>query len=105
MSAVKVDEARRPATTLDRPSAAPLSPPKPRTPAKRRLGWASRISVPVWRVIFLFAALTLWHAASIPAGKLLLPSPLEVAPAMWNMIRDGSLPSAALSSLMVFIGG
>ena len=64
-----------------------------------------RISVAGWRVIALFAFLVGWHLASIPAGKLLLPSPLEVIPAFLVLLKSGQLVTATGSSLLVFLSG
>src|SRR6185437_13971584 len=40
-----------------------------------------------------------------PAGRLLLPSPLEVIPAFFDELVSGRLIAATLSSLMVFAVG
>jgi ABC-type nitrate/sulfonate/bicarbonate transport system permease component len=64
-----------------------------------------RISIVGWRVIALVIFLGVWHLASIPAGKLLLPSPLDVVPAFIDEVRSGQLLTATLSSLQVFILG
>lgn len=74
-------------------------------PPSRRPGFIGRISVAWWRVIALAAFLLLWHLASIPAGKLLLPSPLEIVPAFIDELRSGQLVAATLSSLQVFLVG
>src|SRR5438132_5308801 len=66
---------------------------------------SGRISIVGWRVIALLIFLALWHLASIPAGKLLLPSPLDVAPAFIDEVRSGQLLTATLSSLQVFVLG
>ena len=73
--------------------------------ARRQQGVFSRISIVVWRLIALVAFLVIWHLASIPAGKLLLPSPLDVAPAFFDLLRSGQLLSATASSLVVFLAG
>jgi ABC-type nitrate/sulfonate/bicarbonate transport system permease component len=107
MSAVDVEKVRTAApATLEPAGRLTQADERPRAPrAIKQPSFVSRISVPVWRVLFLIAVLVLWHLASIPAGKLLLPSPLAVAPAFWNMLISGELPSAAASSLVVFFGG
>lgn len=64
-----------------------------------------RLSIVQWRLIALVVFLLVWHLASIPAGRLLLPSPLDVAPAVLDEIRSGQLLSATLSSLLVFAAG
>ena len=84
---------------LDLAAAAATSAPK------RRRSALSRISVTTWRLIALAAGLTIWHLASIPAGRLLLPSPLEVAPAFIELVRTGQLLVAVGSSLVVFAAG
>jgi len=66
---------------------------------------SGRISIVGWRVIALLIFLALWHLASIPAGKLLLPSPLDVVPAFIDEVRSGQLLTATLSSLQVFALG
>jgi len=66
---------------------------------------AGRISIVGWRVIALVIFLGAWHLASIPAGKLLLPSPLDVVPAFIDEVRSGQLLTATLSSLQVFALG
>jgi ABC-type nitrate/sulfonate/bicarbonate transport system permease component len=71
----------------------------------RRPGLTGRISIVGWRVIALAVFLVVWHLASIPAGKLLLPSPLDVAPALFDELRSGQLLSATASSLTVFAAG
>jgi NitT/TauT family transport system permease protein len=72
-------------------------------PKPRRL--LSRIGVTQWRVIALVVFLLLWHLASIPAGRLLLPSPLDIIPAFIDEVRSGVLLSATLASLSVFLAG
>jgi NitT/TauT family transport system permease protein len=64
-----------------------------------------RIGVVGWRLIVLALVLVLWHLASIPAGRLLLPSPLEVVPAFLDELLSGRLLGATLSSLEVFAVG
>jgi ABC-type nitrate/sulfonate/bicarbonate transport system permease component len=73
--------------------------------ARRRAGFLSRINVVGWRVIALAVFLVVWHLASIPAGKLLLPSPLDIMPAFVDEVRSGQLLTATLSSLQVFAIG
>ncbi|HTD80313.1 MAG TPA: hypothetical protein VK898_21940, partial [Chloroflexota bacterium] len=73
--------------------------------APRRFAFVGRISVVGWRLIALAAFLALWHLASIPAGKLLLPSPLDIVPAFVDELRSGQLLSATASSLQVFAVG
>jgi ABC-type nitrate/sulfonate/bicarbonate transport system permease component len=73
--------------------------------AHQRQGLSGRISIVGWRVIALAVFLVLWHLASIPAGKLLLPSPLDVAPALLDELRSGQLLTATASSLTVFAAG
>jgi NitT/TauT family transport system permease protein len=64
-----------------------------------------RIGVVGWRLIALAIFLVLWHLASIPAGRLLLPSPLDIVPAFADELQSGQLASATLSSLAVFAAG
>jgi ABC-type nitrate/sulfonate/bicarbonate transport system permease component len=64
-----------------------------------------RVSIVGWRVITLVIFLGVWHLASIPAGKLLLPSPLDVVPAFIDEVRSGQLLTATFSSLQVFCLG
>src|SRR5713101_3881805 len=66
---------------------------------------AGRISIVGWRVIALVIFLGAWHLASIPAGKLLLPSPLDIVPAFVDEIRSGQLLTATFISLQVFAAG
>jgi len=73
-------------------------------PARRR-NPLSRISVLGWRIITLIAFLTAWHLASIPAGRLLLPSPFDIVPAFVDVARSGQLLTATLASLGVFLVG
>ena len=72
---------------------------------RRRAGLLDRINVVGWRVIALAVFLVVWHLASIPAGKLLLPSPLDIVPAFIDEVRSGQLLTATLSSLQVFAIG
>jgi NitT/TauT family transport system permease protein len=65
----------------------------------------SRISVVGWRLIALVAFLLVWHLASIPAGRLLLPSPLDIVPAFIDEWQSGQLLAATLASLGVFAAG
>jgi NitT/TauT family transport system permease protein len=81
--------------------ATPASAPTKR----RRAAWWNRIGVIGWRFIALAAFLVIWHLISIPAGKLLLPSPLAVFPAFLDLLRSGQLASSTASSLAVFSGG
>jgi len=74
------------------------------TPA-RRGGVLGRINIVSWRLIALAAFLVVWHLASIPAGKLLLPSPIDIVPAFIDELRTGQLETAFLSSLQVFLVG
>src|SRR6202011_1625035 len=64
-----------------------------------------RLSIVQWRLVTIVVFLVLWHLASIPAGRLLLPSPLEVIPAFIDEVRTGQLVTATLSSLQVFAAG
>jgi ABC-type nitrate/sulfonate/bicarbonate transport system permease component len=64
-----------------------------------------RFSIVQWRLITLVAFLLIWQLASIPAGRLLLPSPLDVVPAFIDEVRTGQLVTATLSSLQVFAAG
>jgi NitT/TauT family transport system permease protein len=73
--------------------------------ARKRQGLFGRFNIVTWRLIALAIFLAIWHLASIPAGKLLLPSPLDVVPAFIDMVRSGQLLSATASSLTVFIAG
>jgi NitT/TauT family transport system permease protein len=73
--------------------------------ARKRPGPFDRFNIVTWRLITLAIFLVLWHLASIPAGKLLLPSPLDVVPAFLDMLRSGQLLSATASSLAVFAAG
>src|SRR5262252_774928 len=66
---------------------------------------ASRIGVTQWRLIAFALFLVLWHLASIPAGRLLLPSPIDIIPAFIDEVRSGVLLSATLASLGVFLAG
>jgi NitT/TauT family transport system permease protein len=72
-------------------------------PKPRRL--VSRLGVTQWRLIALVLFLVLWHLVSIPAGRLLLPSPLDIVPAFIDEVRSGVLLSATLASLSVFLAG
>lgn len=74
-------------------------------PRERRKSFVDRISVTWWRVIALAVFLLAWHLASIPAGKLLLPSPLDIVPAFIDELRTGQLITATLSSFEVFAAG
>ena len=67
-----------------------------------RPGW---LSVTTWRLIALVLFLAAWHLASIPAGRLLLPSPIDVVPAFVDELRSGQLLSATFASLQVFAAG
>jgi NitT/TauT family transport system permease protein len=73
--------------------------------ARHRPALTDRISIVGWRLIALVIFLIVWHLASIPAGKLLLPSPLDVVPALLGEIVSGQLLSATASSLTVFAAG
>ena len=65
----------------------------------------SRLSVTQWRLIALVGFVLAWHLASIPAGRLLLPSPLDIFPALIDELRSGQLASATVVSLEVFVVG
>ncbi len=94
------------ADVLPTPAVEPAdSSAEPAARARQRPGPFGRISIVGWRVIALVIFLVLWHLASIPAGKLLLPSPLDVVPAFIDEVRSGQLLTATLSSLQVFILG
>lgn len=75
------------------------------TRVRRSSGMVGRISIAGWRLIALAAFLGVWHLASIPAGKLLLPSPIDLVPAFMDELRTGQLQAATLSSLQVFAAG
>jgi NitT/TauT family transport system permease protein len=64
-----------------------------------------RITVTRWRLIALAGFVLLWHLASIPAGRLLLPSPVDIFPALIDELRSGQLVTATLVSLQVFVAG
>jgi NitT/TauT family transport system permease protein len=89
-----------PVETAEPPAAA-----LPVEPSARRAGLLGRVNVVGWRLIALAVFLLLWHAASIPAGKLLLPSPLDIVPALIDELRSGQLLAATVSSLEVFAAG
>jgi NitT/TauT family transport system permease protein len=94
------------ADVLPAPAVEPAKPADTLARARsRRRGVFGRVNIVTWRLIALVIFLGLWHLASIPAGKLLLPSPLDVAPAFWDLLRSGQLVSATLSSLGVFLAG
>jgi NitT/TauT family transport system permease protein len=86
---------------LDRPAGAPVYPRTARLPLVTRL----RRSVVAWRLALLAAFLVMWHIVSIPAGKLLMPSPLDVVPALWELLSNGRLLTALAASLFVFGSG
>jgi NitT/TauT family transport system permease protein len=94
------------ADVLPAPALEPAEPAETLARARsRRPGIFGRVSIVTWRLIALVIFLVLWHLASIPAGKLLLPSPLDVLPAFWDLLRTGQLVTATLSSLGVFLAG
>jgi NitT/TauT family transport system permease protein len=66
---------------------------------------APRVGVAGWRLLALAIFLVLWHLASIPAGPLLLPSPLDILPAFADELQSGQLLTATASSLAVFAAG
>jgi len=72
---------------------------------RRRPNLLGRFNVTTWRLIALAIFLVAWHLASIPAGKLLLPSPIDIAPAFVDELRSGQLITATFSSLQVFAAG
>jgi len=90
-----------PQPVVEPAAAAPLSGVR----ARRRPGFLGRINIVGWRLIVLAVFLLVWHLASIPSGKLLLPSPIDVVPAVFDEIRSGQLLLATLSSLQVFALG
>jgi len=71
----------------------------------RRTGRRRPLSAGGWRAIALAVFLALWQAASIPAGSLLLPAPLDVLRAFFELVRSGELLAATGNSLLVFLGG
>src|SRR5437899_7870148 len=73
--------------------------------ARGRFAFVGRISIVGWRLIALAAFLGLWHLASIPAGRLLLPSPIDILRGFVDEVRTGQLLSATASSLQVFAVG
>jgi NitT/TauT family transport system permease protein len=81
----------------------PALTPEVATPARRPP--RRPLSVAAWRVITLVMLLVVWQLLSVPVGHLLLPSPLEVAPAVWDMLLSGQLVTATASSLVVFFAG
>lgn len=90
----------------DAPTASSSTAGRPAAPARprpRRL--LSRISIPIWRLIVLVGFLVVWHLISIPAGRLLLPSPVDVLPAFWELTVSGRIFGALASSLLVFGAG
>ncbi len=87
--------------SADRTGLAPALEPATATRGSPRL----RLGVNAWRLITLLGFLALWHLASVPAGKLLLPSPIEVVPAFAALVRSGELLRAITSSLMVLFVG
>jgi ABC-type nitrate/sulfonate/bicarbonate transport system permease component len=94
------------ADVLPAPALEPTEPAETLASARaRRRGFFGRFNIVTWRVIALFIFLGVWHLASIPAGKLLLPSPLDVLPAFIDLVRSGQLLNATASSLVVFLAG
>lgn len=74
-------------------------------PRRKQPSFVGRISVATWRLIALALFLGVWQLVSIPAGKLLLPSPFDVLLAVVDLTRSGQLLSATASSLVVFAAG
>jgi len=86
---------------VERPSSTPSASVK----AREKRSVLSRLSVTQWRLAALAVFLVAWHLASIPAGRLLLPSPLDLVPATVDELRSGQLIPATLASLGVFSAG
>lgn len=63
------------------------------------------LGVNTWRLLTLAVFLVVWQLASIPLGKLVLPSPLAVAEASIGLLASGQLAAATASSLVVFGSG
>ena len=97
----------RPTDVLSPPAVDPaeVATPVGAASSGKRPGLFDRFNIVTWRLITLATFLLLWHLASIPAGKLLLPSPIDVVPAFIDMLRSGQLLSATASSLTVFAAG
>ncbi|HEV7665489.1 MAG TPA: ABC transporter permease [Chloroflexota bacterium] len=94
------------ADVLPAPALEPADPAETVAGARaRRRGVFGGFNIVTWRLIALVIFVLLWHLASIPAGKLLLPSPFDVIPAFWELLRSGQLLTATLSSLTVFLAG
>jgi ABC-type nitrate/sulfonate/bicarbonate transport system permease component len=97
----------RVADALPVPTLEPVAQPadSEKTGGRRPRGLVGRINIVGWRIIALVGFLMAWHLVSIPAGKLLLPSPIDIVPAVIDEIRTGQLVAATLSSLQVFAAG
>jgi NitT/TauT family transport system permease protein len=97
----------RAADTLPAPAVEPAEPADTiaGARARRRRSVFGRLNIVTWRLIALAIFLLIWHLASIPAGKMTLPSPLDVVPAVFDLIRSGQLLNATASSLVVFAVG
>jgi NitT/TauT family transport system permease protein len=92
-----------PVATVETAEAGAASALQP-VPHQRR-SLISRVNVTTWRLIALAVFLVAWHLASIPAGKLLLPSPIDIAPAFVDELRSGQLVTATFASMQVFVAG
>jgi ABC-type nitrate/sulfonate/bicarbonate transport system permease component len=65
----------------------------------------SQINVGVWRLLIFVVLVAGWWLLALVAGKNFIPTPPQTIAAAGQIIADGSLPSATLDTIFVFLTG
>jgi len=65
----------------------------------------SHVNINVWRLLILVVLVGIWWLLALVAGRNFVPTPPQTFAAAVSIIRDGSLPSATLDTIGVFLTG
>jgi NitT/TauT family transport system permease protein len=84
------------------PEAASAAPAALAAPRPKTTFWLERNTLRVASVIVL---LVVWELVGLQMESFVLPTPVEVAVAWWNLLLSGELLEASWASIVVFIFG
>jgi ABC-type nitrate/sulfonate/bicarbonate transport system permease component len=76
------------------------------TPGRRRIGTRlGHVNIAIWRLAILVSGIAGWWIIAIVAGKNFVPTPPQTLAAAGQMLADGTLLEATLSTATIFLGG
>jgi ABC-type nitrate/sulfonate/bicarbonate transport system permease component len=85
----------RPAETVR-----PVAQRRPRIGPRR-----SRVNINVWRLLIGVACVAAWWILAVVAGRNFLPTPWQTATAAIVLFRDGTVVTATIDTIEVFLAG